>query len=95
MLKFLRKILIKLFLIPIRFYQWGISPFFPSSCRYTPTCSQYAVEAIQEWGVLKGTWMGMKRISRCAPWGGYGHDPVPRRHACGHDHHAEEAAPKS
>ncbi|MCR9084273.1 MAG: membrane protein insertion efficiency factor YidD, partial [Cyclobacteriaceae bacterium] len=58
-------------------YQYTISPLFPSSCRYTPTCSQYTKEAILKHGPLKGGWLGIKRISRCHPWGGQGHDPVP------------------
>jgi len=61
----------------VRFYQYAISPLFPSACRYTPTCSQYMVEALQKHGVFKGTWLGLKRISSCHPWGGHGHDPVP------------------
>jgi len=61
----------------VKFYQAAISPFFPSSCRYTPTCSQYTVEALQKYGAFKGGWLGIKRISRCHPWGGHGHDPVP------------------
>lgn len=73
--RFLRK----LWILPIRFYQYAISPLLPPSCRYTPSCSEYAVEAIQEWGILKGTWLGIKRISRCHPWGGHGHDPVPKK----------------
>lgn len=69
----------KLFVLPIRFYQRFISPMLGSNCRFQPTCSQYALEAIMEWGVLKGTWLGIKRIFRCHPWGGCGHDPVPRK----------------
>ncbi|MBO6013270.1 MAG: membrane protein insertion efficiency factor YidD [Bacteroidales bacterium] len=61
----------------IRWYQTSISPLTPPSCRYTPTCSQYALEAIQKYGVLKGGWLALKRISRCHPWGGSGYDPVP------------------
>ncbi|MEM6298826.1 MAG: membrane protein insertion efficiency factor YidD [Bacteroidota bacterium] len=61
----------------VRFYQGAISPFFPAACRYDPTCSQYMVEAIQKHGAIRGTWLGLKRISRCHPWGGCGHDPVP------------------
>ena len=68
----------KIYILPIRFYQWGISPLLPSSCRFTPTCSHYALEAIEEWGILKGTWLGLKRIFRCHPWGGHGYDPVPK-----------------
>lgn len=61
----------------IRFYKSYISPLTPPSCRYTPTCSQYALEAIQKYGAIKGTWLAVKRISRCHPWGGSGYDPVP------------------
>ena len=61
----------------IRFYQKFISPLTPPACRYTPTCSQYAIEAIRKYGVLKGCWLAAKRISRCHPWGGSGYDPVP------------------
>ena len=61
----------------IRFYQRFISPLTPPACRFTPTCSQYTLEAIQKYGALKGTWLGIKRICRCYPWGGSGYDPVP------------------
>lgn len=61
----------------IRWYQLYISPLTPPSCRYTPTCSQYTLEAIQKYGPVKGVWLGIKRISRCHPWGGHGYDPVP------------------
>jgi len=74
----MNQLLKKVFILPIRFYQLAISPLLPSSCRFAPTCSQYMVEAIQEWGVLKGGWMGLKRIGRCHPWGGSGYDPVPK-----------------
>lgn len=67
----------KLLILPIRFYQGAISPLFPASCRYQPTCSQYAVEAIKKHGPLKGSWLAIKRIARCHPWGGSGYDPVP------------------
>lgn len=60
----------------IKFYQAAISPLFPNSCRYTPTCSQYAIDAIQKYGILKGSWKAFKRILRCNPWGGCGYDPV-------------------
>jgi putative membrane protein insertion efficiency factor len=69
----------KLVILPVRFYQWVISPVLGSSCRYEPTCSHYMIDAINEWGVFRGTWMGLKRIFRCAPWGGHGYDPVPKR----------------
>ena len=73
----MRKIIIYLLLLPIRFYQLAISPMFPSSCRYTPTCSQYSIEANKKHGPLKGLWLSVKRILSCNPWGGSGYDPVP------------------
>ena len=66
-----------LFITMIRFYQRYISPLTPPACRFTPTCSQYTLEAIQKYGAVKGTWLGIKRICRCHPWGGSGYDPVP------------------
>jgi putative membrane protein insertion efficiency factor len=63
----------------VRFYQRAISPLFPPSCRYQPTCSQYAIEAIKLHGGLKGSWLALKRIGRCHPWGGSGFDPVPKK----------------
>ena len=63
----------------IRFYQIFISPLCPGVCRYQPTCSQYTIEAIKTHGVLKGIWLGFKRICRCHPWGGSGYDPVPAK----------------
>ena len=65
------------FIIVIKIYQVLISPLFPSSCRYTPTCSHYTVGALKKHGLFKGGWLGIKRISKCHPWGGSGHDPVP------------------
>ena len=68
----------KLFLSIIRFYQRGISPFFPARCRYVPTCSQYAVEAIEKYGAVKGGWLTVKRLCRCQPfYKGDWYDPVP------------------
>ena len=64
-------------ILPIRFSQKFISPLLPPACRYTPTCSQYAIEAIKTHGPIKGTWLAIKRILRCNPWGGSGYDPVP------------------
>ncbi len=61
----------------VKFYQLGISPLIPHSCRFTPTCSQYAVEALRKHGPVKGMWLTIKRIARCHPWGGSGYDPVP------------------
>lgn len=67
----------RLLILPIRFYQRFISPMLPPACRFTPTCSQYAVEAIQKHGALKGLYLAIRRILRCHPWGGSGYDPVP------------------
>lgn len=61
----------------IRFYQLAVSPFTPPACRYLPTCSQYAKEAIARHGACKGGWLAIKRLARCHPFGGSGHDPVP------------------
>ena len=73
----IHQLLKKLFILPIRFYQWAISPLLGPKCRFQPTCSHYMVHAIEEWGIFKGTWLGLKRISKCHPWGPHGHDPVP------------------
>ena len=62
---------------PIRLYQKFISPCLGHNCRFLPTCSQYAIEAITKYGPLKGLWLAVKRILRCHPWGGSGYDPVP------------------
>ncbi len=67
----------KVFIFIIRLYQKFLSPFLGAQCRYTPTCSQYAVEALQKHGALRGGWLALKRILSCNPWGGHGHDPVP------------------
>tara|TARA_B110000003_G_scaffold102358_1_gene104572 strand:- start:125 stop:346 length:222 start_codon:yes stop_codon:yes gene_type:complete len=73
----MKKIFSLIFIVPIKFYQILISPLLGPNCRFTPTCSQYTIEAIQKYGPLKGGWLGFKRILRCHPWGGCGHDPVP------------------
>ncbi|PJJ84161.1 membrane protein insertion efficiency factor YidD [Mucilaginibacter auburnensis] len=65
------------FIALIRFYQYFLSPLLGASCRYTPTCSQYGLEAVKKYGPFKGGWLTLKRIARCNPWGGHGHDPVP------------------
>jgi uncharacterized protein len=64
-------------IIFVKFYQVAIRPLLPNACRYTPSCSAYAIEAINKYGALKGLYLGMKRILRCHPWGGQGYDPVP------------------
>ena len=63
----------------VRFYQRHISPLKPSCCRFTPTCSAYAIEAIERFGAFKGTGLAIWRILRCNPWGGHGYDPVPEK----------------
>lgn len=73
----LRKLSVGLFLLPIYFYQRCISPILGPSCRFTPTCSQYAVEAIKKYGPVKGLYLTVRRLLRCHPWGGSGYDPVP------------------
>jgi hypothetical protein len=61
----------------IRFYQACLSPTLPSSCRYYPSCSTYAYEAVEKWGIWRGVRVALGRLLRCRPWGGHGHDPVP------------------
>jgi len=76
-MKLINKILASFFIGLIKLYQFTLSPFFGSQCRFTPTCSQYGIEALQKHGALKGSWLTMKRFVRCNPWGGSGYDPVP------------------
>ena len=76
------KSLLRIFSFPfialIKLYQWIVSPMLgPSKCRFTPTCSNYAIDAFKKHGPFKGFWLTVKRISRCHPWGGHGYDPVP------------------
>lgn len=73
----LKKILNAPFIFLIKFYQKCISPLTPPSCRFTPTCSQYALEAFRKYGPLKGFYLSVRRILRCHPFGGSGYDPVP------------------
>ena len=74
----LKKIIAFPFLILIRFYQYVLSPYLGGSkCRYTPSCSQYTMDAIQKYGPIKGIYLGAKRLSKCHPGGGHGYDPVP------------------
>lgn len=72
-----KKVISFILILPIRFYQLCISPMTPPSCRFVPTCSQYAIEALKKYGPIKGLWLAVKRILRCHPWGGSGYDPVP------------------
>ncbi len=81
------KILGYIFLLPVKLYQWVISPLFPATCRHTPTCSSYTEEAVKVWGPFKGIWLGLKRFSKCHPWGTSGYDPVPHKHNEDCKHH--------
>ena len=74
---YISRILVWLLVMPIRFYQTAISPYTPPSCRFTPTCSEYARQAIIKHGPFKGLYLAIWRILRCKPWGGSGYDPVP------------------
>jgi putative membrane protein insertion efficiency factor len=67
----------RILIIPIRIYQATLSRILPPSCRFTPSCSHYAVEALARHGPVKGSWLALRRIGRCHPWGGAGYDPVP------------------
>ena len=73
----LNKILLFPLIFLVRFYQYILSPLMPATCRYQPTCSSYMIEALKKHGPFKGLFLGLKRISRCHPWGGSGYDPVP------------------
>ena len=66
-----------LVILPVRLYQYLIAPILPPACRYFPSCSKYMIQAVQKHGVFKGVYLGVKRLLRCAPWGGHGYDPVP------------------
>lgn len=65
------------FILLIKIYQWTLSPLLGSKCRYTPTCSNYGLQAFRKYGPFKGFWLTLKRVVSCNPWGGHGHDPVP------------------
>lgn len=71
----------QLLIAPIRFYRYVISPWTGHSCRFTPTCSVYAIEAIETHGAMRGSWLTTRRLLRCHPWCEGGHDPVPTTHA--------------
>lgn len=73
----MRRLLSYILLLPIYIYRKCVSPMFPPSCRFTPTCSQYAIDAIKKHGPLRGFILAIWRILRCNPWGGSGYDPVP------------------
>ncbi len=71
------KLINYILILLIKTYQVTLSPLIGPNCRYHPTCSQYMIESIKKYGPFKGIWLGIKRITRCHPWGGSGHDPVP------------------
>lgn len=73
----MRRLLSELLILPVRFYRAAISPLFPPCCRFTPSCSEYTIEALRVHGPFRGTWLALRRILRCHPWGGSGYDPVP------------------
>jgi putative membrane protein insertion efficiency factor len=78
-IQILHRTLIWIAIIPIRIYQYTISPLLPTSCRHVPTCSQYAIEALRVHGLIRGTYLAARRILRCHPWGTHGFDPVPEK----------------
>lgn len=77
LIKWIKDVVGGLFLLLIKLYQYLLSPLLGASCRYTPTCSEYGIQAIRKYGPFHGGWLTLKRIARCNPWGGHGHDPVP------------------
>ncbi|MFV0408761.1 MAG: membrane protein insertion efficiency factor YidD [Paracoccus sp. (in: a-proteobacteria)] len=78
-------LLARIFALPVRAYRLLLSPWIGHACRFQPTCSAYALEALEHHGAIRGSWLAARRIVRCNPWGGHGYDPVP---GCGHDHSA-------
>lgn len=76
-LHLIKSSIVFILIIPIKIYKYLISPYLPMACRYTPSCSQYAIEALQKHGPIKGMYLAIKRILSCNPWGGHGYDPVP------------------
>lgn len=76
-MKLFVKILAYPFIFLIKVYQWTLSPWLGRQCRYTPTCSNYGIEALKKYGVFKGGYLTVRRVLSCHPWGGHGYDPVP------------------
>lgn len=76
-LNFIIKLPANILILLIKIYQYTLSPFIGRNCRYTPTCSNYGIEAIRKYGAIKGGWLTIKRVASCNPWGGSGYDPVP------------------
>jgi putative membrane protein insertion efficiency factor len=103
----MKRFITLLLMAPIRFYRYAVSPLLAPRCRYEPSCSAYALEALQQHGPLRGLWLAVRRIGRCHPWGSHGYDPVPPatgakndtenntghdRGSCNHDHEYTLAA---
>ncbi len=76
--------------LPVRVYRLVFSPWVGHGCRYQPTCSAYAIEALEKHGALKGTWLAARRVGRCHPFGGSGYDPVPGPHSASNRHHHDD-----
>ena len=77
MIRIIKTIVTLLLILPVKFYQILLSPLFPQSCRFEPTCSNYFIQALKVYGPIYGFWLAIVRISKCHPWGGYGYDPIP------------------
>ncbi len=75
----MKNLIRRVFLLPVFIYRYAISPLLPNACRFYPTCSTYAVEAVMLHGILQGSWLTMRRLARCHPWSKGGVDPVPPR----------------
>ena len=78
-LRFMNNLILFPLILIIKLYQWCISPILKINCRYLPTCSEYSLESLKEYGIIKGMYLSIKRISHCHPFGGHGYDPVPKR----------------
>lgn len=78
-LKYIGRLSVWILKLPIHFYRKFISPFTPPACRFTPSCSAYGLKALEIHGPIKGSWLTIRRIGRCHPWGGSGYDPVPEK----------------
>ncbi|MCV6590542.1 MAG: membrane protein insertion efficiency factor YidD [Marinobacterium sp.] len=85
----------RLLILLVRGYQYLISPVLGSNCRFYPTCSSYMIEAIETHGIVRGLWLGIRRIGRCHPWGDSGIDPVPPVHNCQTEHCHHKTAKQS
>jgi hypothetical protein len=77
MIRIIKTVITLVLILPVKSYQILLSPLFPQSCRFEPTCSNYFIQALKTFGPIYGFWLSIVRISKCHPWGGYGYDPVP------------------